>query len=136
MFWKSHRPDGPNHSRQYMAAVFPRTAAQTEQARGSLERVARARGREVKTAIIPDARFVRAEDYHQKYYLRHAPSLMAEFATYSPAELVDSTVAARLNGYAAGRGTALMLETEVAKFGLGDAARAALATLVRRTSRA
>ena len=76
-----------------MAAAFP-SAAQLDRANAS-------RPAHAETPVIANARFWLAEDYHQKYYLRHHV-LMAEFRDYSPAQFVDSTVAARLNAYAAG----------------------------------
>ena len=63
--------------------------------------------------VIANARFYRAEDYHQKYYLRHDRTLMAELASYSPQAFVDSTVAARLNAYCAGHGSIALLEAEL-----------------------
>ena len=90
--WKNRR-GGRSYGRQYMEAVF---AANAEQ-----EDIARSRG--VTAPIITGARFHLAEDYHQKYYLRHDSVLMRELADYKPRDLVDSTVAARLNGYVARR---------------------------------
>jgi len=96
-----------------MEAVFP-TAAQAA--------IAKARG--IAAPIIEDARFYAAEDYHQKYYLRHDATLMREFADYSPAELRESALAARLNGYVAGKGSRERLRDELGAFGLSlDAAR-------------
>lgn len=89
-----------------MEAVFP-TAAQLA--------IAKAR---VTAPIIEGARFYVAEDYHQKYYLRHDSTLMRELADYTPAQLRESRVAARLNGYVAGRGTTARLADEIASFGL------------------
>jgi peptide-methionine (S)-S-oxide reductase len=126
LFWKSHRCDRGSYSRQYMAAVFPRDAAQERLARESAAR----QGREVRTPIIAGARFYLAEDYHQKYYLRHDSTLMRELASYSPRQLVDSTVAARLNGYVAGRGTPAQLREELPALGLSRAANEHLARLV------
>ena len=107
-----------------MEAIFCADAAQ--------ERIARevARG-----PVITGARFYLAEDYHQKYYLRHDSTLMRELADYSPQQLVDSTVAARLNGYVAGRGTAAQLRDELEAFGLSDPARAYLERLVTQRAR-
>ena len=56
-----------------------------------------------RTANLTGQPFYRAEDYHQKYYLRHDSTLMREFASYTPRQFVDSTVAARLNGARYGR---------------------------------
>lgn len=109
--WKNRR-GGRSYGRQYMEAVF---AANAEQ-----EDIARSRG--VTAPIITGARFYLAEDYHQKYYLRHDSVLMRELADYRPRDFVDSTVAARLNGYVARRGSLAQLRDEIASFGLSPQA--------------
>lgn len=94
-----------------MEAVFPANARQGE--------IARARG---VTSLVEGARFYLAEDYHQKYYLRHDSTLMRELADYSPAQLRESTLAARLNGYVAGKGSRDRLRAEIDAFGLSPEA--------------
>ena len=118
-----NRSGGPSGSTQYREAVFCENAAQ--------EAAARAAG--VRAPIVVGARFYLAEDYHQKYSLRHDSVLMRELAGYSPRQLVDSTVAARLNGYVARRGTAAQLAAELASFGLSAAGRAHLERVVVRS---
>ena len=98
LFWQAHRPDRPSRSTQYMAAIFPHTPEQERIAAASKTRL-EATGIRVLTPIIPGARFYLAEDYHQKYHLRHSP-LFAEVAHLSPRELVDSPLAAKLNARA------------------------------------
>jgi peptide-methionine (S)-S-oxide reductase len=108
-----------------MAAVYAGDEAQhelAEQSRRELE----ARGLEVRTPIVARGRFYLAEDYHQKYSLRHHDALLREFASYTPRQLVDSTVAARLNGYLAGNGSAAQLDRELPSFGLSAQANAEL----------
>ena len=122
--WKNRR-GGRAYSRQYMEAVFPANADQ--------ERIARARG--ITAPIVPDARFYLAEDYHQKYYLRHDSLLMGELQGYTPAELVESTVAARLNGYVAGNATPAQLREELPRLGLSPAAAVHLEKLVTNRAR-
>ena len=122
--WKNRR-GGRAYSRQYMEAVFCANAAQ--------ERIARDRG--ITAPIITGARFYRAEDYHQKYYLRHDAILMKELAGYTPAQLADSTVAARLNGYAAGKGTLAQLHDDLPRLGLSPAGNAHLEKLVGQRAR-
>jgi peptide-methionine (S)-S-oxide reductase len=122
--WRSRR-GGRSYSRPYMEAVFCADAAQ--------EAAARARG--ITAPIITGARFYLAEDYHQKYYLRHERVLMRELEDYSPRQLVDSTVAARLNGYVAGRGTAAQLREELAGLGLSAAGTARLEDIVAQRAR-
>jgi peptide-methionine (S)-S-oxide reductase len=80
--------------------------------------------------VIEGARFVLAEDYHQKYHLRRHRDLMMDFEGYSARELVDSTVAARLNGYVAGRGKLAQLRDELPGFGLSALAADRLAKIV------
>ncbi|MBA2541668.1 MAG: peptide-methionine (S)-S-oxide reductase [Deltaproteobacteria bacterium] len=120
--WANRRGGRSSGRSQYMEAVFCADEAQ--------ERIARARG--ITAPIITGAAFYLAEDYHQKYYLRHDSVLMHELADYTPAELVRSTIAARLNGYVAGRGTAAQLAEEVARFELSAAARTHVERLVAR----
>ena len=122
--WKNRRA-GRAHSRQYMEAVFCADAAQAS--------IARARG--VTAPIITGAPFYLAEDYHQKYYLRHDAVLMTELAAYSPRQLVDSTVAARLNGFVAGRGTPAQLRESLPHLGLSPAAAAHLDAVVAQRTR-
>jgi peptide-methionine (S)-S-oxide reductase len=121
--WRNRR-GGRAYSRQYMEAVFPGNAEQ--------ERIARER---VTAPIISGARFYLAEDYHQKYYLRHDRTLMRELASYTPAQFVESRVAARLNGYVAGKGTASQLHEELPQLGLSAAAAAHLEQLVGQRAR-
>jgi len=103
-----------------MEAVFPGNNEQ--------ERVARERG--LTIPIVTGARFYLAEDYHQKYRLRHDKTLMREFADYTPRQFVESRVAARLNGYIAGKGSPEQLRTELESFGLSSPANGHLEKLV------
>ena len=118
VFWASHRYTRPAGSRQYMAAVFP-SATQIDRARAS-------RPVNAATFVEPNARFYLAEDYHQKYYLQHDRILMSELEGYSPQAFVDSTVAARLNAYAAGHGSIAQLEAELDDMSLSPRAIAHL----------
>ena len=116
----ANRRGGRSYDRQYMEAVFCFDEVQ--------ESAARERG--ITAPIISGARFYLAEDYHQKYHLRHDSLLTRELADYSPRQLIDSTVAARLNGYVAGRGSIARLRDELASFELSAAAAAHLERLV------
>ena len=119
----ANRRGGRAYSRQYMEALFVATPEQ--------ERVARERIGD-RAPIIVGARFWLAEDYHQKYYLRHDSLLMRELAGLSPGDLVESTVAARLNGYVSGRGSLAMLREEIPRFGLSAEAQAHVEKVVAR----
>lgn len=133
-FWRSHRPDRESYSRQYMAAVFCETDEQARLASEQRAQVASKLTGEIQTPVITGARFYRAEDYHQKYYLRHDAILMQELARYSPVQLADSTVAARLNGFVGSRG-ARIEATDLACLGLSITATTHLESLVRRRAR-
>jgi peptide-methionine (S)-S-oxide reductase len=61
-------------------------------------------GGTVETAIEDLDTFHLAEPYHQKYELRSTPVVGDELAERYGDDLVDSTVAARLNGFVAGHG--------------------------------
>ena len=115
-FWDAHRPTRAPYSRQYMAAAFP-SALQLDAALASRATIPSA-----ETPVIANARFYLAEDYHQKYYLRHDRLLMAELEHYTPSAFVDSTAAARLNGYIAGHGSRAQLEAELDSLGLSQVA--------------
>ncbi len=121
----ANRRGGRSYSRQYMEAVFCVDAEQ--------EATARRLG--IGAPIVSSARFYLAEDYHQKYYLRHDRTLIAELADYTPRELIESTVAARLNGYVGGKGTLAQLHDELPQLGLSAAAATHLERLVASRTR-
>ena len=78
--------------------------------------------------------FWSAEAYHQKYYLRGDPLLMAEFRAMYPDDeaFVDSTAAARVNGYVGGYGDP---RRELEKLGLSDRGEHAVVEAAARRSR-
>ena len=89
-------------------------------------------GGPVDTEILPAGPFTLAEGYHQKYYLRQRPDLLAEFAAIypTPEGLAGSTAAARVNGYLAGYGAPADLKNELDGLGLSPNSRQKLAELV------
>ena len=103
-FWKSHRCERSNFSRQYRNAVFYRNQTQKTTAFASLRREATRLGirpDDIETEIVPAKTFMYAEGYHQKYYLTQHREIRAFLEkTYPDAKsLADSTVATRLNAY-------------------------------------
>ena len=107
VFWSAHDPLSPPWARQYRNAVFYHTDEQRRLALASRAEVAAKLGGKVTTDIEPAGRFYPAEAYHQKYILRGNRPLWAALLSAYPSEqaLLDSTVAARLNGYLGGYGT-------------------------------
>jgi methionine-S-sulfoxide reductase len=120
IFWRNHNPSSRAWSRQYMAAVFYHNDEQKKLAEESRGREASKRDKRIQTQILPFTAFYRAEDYHQKYRLRRERHLLQEFERIYPADgdLVDSTAAARVNGYLGGHGTAGELKTDLNRLGL------------------
>lgn len=81
--------------------------------------------------LLPLATFYRAEDYHQKYYLRRYTDLMHEFGAYSEREFEDSTVAMWLNACVDGQWKLDAVMAELEHYGLSEAERQRVLKLVR-----
>jgi peptide-methionine (S)-S-oxide reductase len=120
MFWATNNDCALSGSRQYMSAVFYHNDEQKRLALATRARAAARIGRPTAAAILPLDKFYLAEDYHQKYRLRARKELMREFKAMYPndADFVNSTTAARVNGYLGGFGSAATLEKEIDHFGL------------------
>ncbi|MDS0259386.1 peptide-methionine (S)-S-oxide reductase [Haloarcula sp. S1CR25-12] len=128
-FWANHSPFSAPHKRQYRGVVLAHDGAQREAAEASAAALEARTGQSVETAIESLDAFTPAEAYHQKYELRSTPVLGDELEDiYGPA-LVDSTVAARLNGFVAGHGGADQRDALLAEVALSPAA---LSELERR----
>lgn len=104
-FWAGHDPTTPAYSRQYMSAIFCHGEEQLQQAKRSMKTAQGRFRKEMTTLVCQAGEFYLAEDYHQKYQLQKHPWLMASLGLERGPGLVDSTLAARLNGYIAGYGT-------------------------------
>jgi peptide-methionine (S)-S-oxide reductase len=115
VFRQAHDPGKRSWSRQYMSAIFYHNEEQKKLAVESMEREEARTHRKIYTEILPASRFYRAEDYHQKYYLRQRPELVAELKAIYPTDedFVNSTVAARLNSYLALKGPYADLQAEL-----------------------
>ncbi len=128
IFWAGHQPGNQPWSRQYLNAIFTHNEAQQRLALASKKQIAAKTKGEVHTQVLPAAEFYLAEDYHQKYYLRRALPLYEEMRRIYPDEqdFVNSTAAARLNGYLAGYGTEANFQAELPELGLSQAGQALL----------
>jgi hypothetical protein len=124
VFWTSHNPFGRPWSTQYRSAIFYADATQKRLAEDSKARLEETTGKTVHTAILPLATFHLAEGYHQKYRLRGDTELYAEISAIypDPRELVDSTAAARLNGYLDGCADRARVERDLERLGLSEEA--------------
>jgi peptide-methionine (S)-S-oxide reductase len=129
IFWESHNPQNEPSCTQYMSAIFYHTEAQRQLAEQTKQAQEAIYG-EIFTEIAEAQTFYRAEDYHQKWYLRGYSVLMRDFgAIYpDPRDFTDSTAAARVNGVVGRHYTAARLEAEIASFGLSAEANEFLRT--------
>ena len=120
IFWRNQNPSARAWSKQYMAAVFYHNDEQKKLAEESREREASKRKEVIQTQILPFTAFYRAEDYHQKYQLRRERNLLKEFERiyFADRDFVDSTAAARVNGYLGGYGTSADLKNDLNRLGL------------------
>jgi peptide-methionine (S)-S-oxide reductase len=115
LFWNSHNPTQRSWSTQYKPAVFYHDDEQKWLAEETRARGEARLGTKIATEILPATTFYRAEDYHQKYRLRQDTELMKAFQEIygDDTDFVNSTLAARVNGYFDGYGTLVNVEAEV-----------------------
>ncbi len=133
VFWDSHSPTSPSFSTQYKAVVFYHSPEQARAATETLKSLEEQLNEKVHTEIQPFTAFYLAEDYHQKYYLQNSRDLAAEITSHYPdfRDFVNSTAAARLNGYVSGSGSKESLEEELESLGLSPAGSEQLRGIVR-----
>jgi len=134
VFWDSHDPSSPSWSKQYMSVIFYHSDEQKRLAGKSKDHEAARIKNKIFTLILPASRFYLAEDYHQKYRLRSERDIFKELGAIYPAveDFVNSTAAARINGYLDGYGTLADLQKELPGFGLSPRADKQLISIVSR----
>jgi peptide-methionine (S)-S-oxide reductase len=137
IFWNSHSPTTRALSKQYRSIIFYHNAEQRRLATETRDREAAKLQAAIYTEIVPFSKFYTAEAYHQKYLLQLEPSLIKEFERMYPlpSDLINSTAAARVNGYLGGYGTYKDLQAEIQEFGLSRSARTKLLNEVRSRGR-
>ncbi len=125
IFWQNHNPFSTVPTTQYQAAVFYHDQNQREHILHTKQELEKNLQTQVQTKIAPADIFYQAEDYHQKFYLQNTPELVTELKVYYNGikDLINSTAAARINGYAAGHGTANELEIILPLLGLSTEAQ-------------
>ncbi|MFB6222851.1 MAG: peptide-methionine (S)-S-oxide reductase MsrA [Haloarcula sp.] len=122
VFWANHDPLSAPRKRQYRGVVLAHDDDQREAARRTRDNLESRTGQSVETAIEALDRFYLAEVYHQKYELRSTPVVADELEDLYGDRFVDSTVAARLNGFVAGHGDDGQREALFADLDLSPAA--------------
>lgn len=120
MIWEGHNPTRAAWSRQYMSAIWYENDAQLEMVNKTATMQADKNRWKIKTPILSLETFYNAEDYHQKYSLQKYRGLMKSFNAMYPdfKGFVDSTAAARLNGFVSGRGTEALFNEEADGYGI------------------
>ncbi|XP_066289990.1 peptide methionine sulfoxide reductase-like [Branchiostoma lanceolatum] len=116
IFWQNHDPSACL-SRQYMSAIFYHNDNQKALAEETMQKESQNRKRPIQTKITEAERFYDAEDYHQKYLLRQQRGLFNSLEL-SKKEVLNSHIAARLNGYVGGYGSPNKFEKELPNLGL------------------
>lgn len=130
-FWQEADPTERPYGRQYMSAVFYADETQKRLALATGKQAVAGKGGPLLLPILPLGTFYRAEDYHQKYYLRRFTDLMRSFSAYSEREFEDSTAAMWLNACVAGEWKRDELAEEIERLGLPEAERQRMVTLTR-----
>ncbi|KAI6657513.1 Peptide methionine sulfoxide reductase-like [Oopsacas minuta] len=102
IFWVSHNSTACM-SRQYMSAIFYHNEDQQVAAEETKNEHQKVTSQTIQTKIKQFEVFYNAEDYHQKYLLRQQSKILKALGL-SNQQLIESTVAAKLNGYIGGHG--------------------------------
>ena len=135
VYWASHNATTRSFSTQYASKVFYHDEEQKRIAEQVQKRVEAEQG-PILTQLVPYTTFYLAEDYHQKYRLSNDKELMAEFRAIYPDinDLINSTAAARVNGYLDGEGSLGELEAIIDQLGISAAAQERLLKIAARHS--
>jgi methionine-S-sulfoxide reductase len=136
IFWKSHDPTYRAWRRQYMSAIFYHDEEQKRLALDTMAREEMRRNKKIQTEIRPFGKFYFAEDYHQKYQLRQHRVLITEFKTIypDPLDLINSTAAARVNGYVSGYGTPQQIMENLENLGMSESSSELLLEIATKGS--
>ena len=118
-FWQSHNPIGRARTAQYKSAIWYASEQQQAIIAETAAPLAAKLQSELTTEVLPMKVFYVAEDYHQKYILQRNAAVMKNFMGMYPRfkDVVDSTAAARLNGFAGGYGTRELFDAEKHSYG-------------------
>jgi peptide-methionine (S)-S-oxide reductase len=125
-FWRNHYPNRDNYKgRQYISLLRYHDEEQKAAIESVKKEMEKELGEPIETEIAPFDGFTLAEERHQKYYLKRYPKALAQLKELYPLPelLVDSTFAARLNGFVKGYGTREGLKREIAEWPINENCR-------------
>ena len=138
LFWKNHNPlRGQFYGgRQYMSLLLYHNGTQKELVEKTKREWERTLEGKIKTEIAPCEKFYRAEDYHQKYYLKRYGNAVEMLKRIFPteADFTDATITARLNGLVKGYVTLDDIKSEIGDWHLNDDQARDLIVLVNQLS--
>lgn len=122
IYWSDIDPHYSTSNVQYRNVIWVNSAEQRQVAEASAAAIEQSSGQPVAAKIIDNVAFYPAEDYHQKYALRHNGALMALFDKWYPegADFRMSFTAMRMNAYLQGHGNANLLLQELDGYGLTE----------------
>jgi len=134
IFWEGHDAGARFWSTQYKAAIFYHNDGQKRLAEETRKRIETTQKIKVRTEILPFSTFYVAEGYHQKYSLRGHGEILKEFRAIYPSDegLMNSTAAARVNGYLSGLASFEDVREAVDNLGLTAQARDRLLAAIRK----
>lgn len=128
-FWQNHYPNRGNYKgRQYISMLRYRSGQQKEAIKKVRKEMERNLGEAIETEIAEYENFTMADERHQKYYLKRYPNTLQQLQDLFPKPelLIDSTFAARLNGFVKGYGKLRLLKNEIALWNIDEEDREVL----------
>ncbi|USB33552.1 peptide-methionine (S)-S-oxide reductase MsrA [Paenibacillus sp. YPG26] len=136
IFWNHHNPVNINDykGRQYQSLVLYHNEQQRNAA-GQVIREMELEGRaKPDTEVSLCVKFYPAETRHQKYYLHRYPDAVEKLSFVYPSqeELLNSTLAARLNGLAKGYANMAQIKQEIAEWPIGKSQCEGLINLISK----
>ncbi len=133
-FWRGNDAVNSPFSKQYHSIIFYHNEEQKNKALESYNKRRAEIPNTVNTEIVPYSGFTPAELYHQKYYLQLEQRLMKDVLKNAGdyEGFMDSTIAARLNGYVGGYGDIELLHKEIDSYGLSEEGKAILLDITKK----
>jgi len=131
LFWEFHTPTYKS-SRQYRSAIFYHNEEQEKIAKKSRDAMQIQLGATIRTDIEPVTTFTCAEDYHQKYKLQANRNIVKALNLSSYADLINSPIACKMNGYLGGYGTVKTLKEDIKTLKIPDRVAPLLIAIVER----
>ncbi len=134
-FWRNHTPRKDGYGgHQYMSLLLFHNSKQNkiiDQVKVKWEAKTNQR---LETEIKPFEQFTLAEDKHQKYYFKRSKKayemILQLFSTHE--DFVNSTIAARLNGFVREFGTLHDLKNEINEWRLDEKDRLLLIETIKK----